>query len=131
MLILKLLKSIAIYFVAFNIVGSSLMVPLIHLDFELRRDYIAKVLCINRTKPITVCGGQCYLDKKLKKAAHEQEKEPISSNRVLEISFFNQKIADLAFDYSIAEQDFIYPVFDSENHTSSFVEGIFRPPQHG
>ncbi len=33
--------------------------------FQLNRDYIAEVLCINRDKPITVCYGQCFLEKNL------------------------------------------------------------------
>lgn len=33
--------------------------------FQLNRDYIAEVLCINKEKPITMCYGQCFLDKNL------------------------------------------------------------------
>ena len=33
--------------------------------FQLNRDYIAEVLCINREKPITMCYGQCFLKRNL------------------------------------------------------------------
>lgn len=33
--------------------------------FQLNRDFIAKVLCINKEEPITMCHGQCFLDKNL------------------------------------------------------------------
>lgn len=33
--------------------------------FELNRDYIAKVLCINREKPVSSCHGQCFLSRNL------------------------------------------------------------------
>jgi hypothetical protein len=33
--------------------------------FQVNRDYIAQVLCINKEKPITMCYGQCFLDKSL------------------------------------------------------------------
>ena len=33
--------------------------------FHLNKDYIAEVLCINKEKPITMCYGQCFVDKKL------------------------------------------------------------------
>lgn len=33
--------------------------------FQLNRDYIAKVLCINKEEPITMCHGQCFLDNNL------------------------------------------------------------------
>jgi hypothetical protein len=33
--------------------------------FQLNRDYIAEVVCVNKEKPITMCYGQCFLDKSL------------------------------------------------------------------
>jgi hypothetical protein len=35
--------------------------------FALRRDYIAKNLCENKTRPALKCGGKCYLRKQLNK----------------------------------------------------------------
>lgn len=31
----------------------------------MNREYIAEVLCINKEKPITMCYGQCFLEKNL------------------------------------------------------------------
>ena len=36
--------------------------------FDLNRDYIAEVLCINKEEPLTICHGQCFLNKNLKVA---------------------------------------------------------------
>lgn len=33
--------------------------------FQLNRDYIAEVLCINKEEPIAMCYGKCFLDKNL------------------------------------------------------------------
>jgi hypothetical protein len=35
------------------------------LDYQVNRDFIAKNLCINRSKPLSCCKGNCYLNKKL------------------------------------------------------------------
>lgn len=42
--------------------------------FQLNREYIAEVLCINKEKPITMCYGQCFLDKNLDLANDEAPK---------------------------------------------------------
>ncbi|WP_210488632.1 hypothetical protein [Rufibacter aurantiacus] len=42
------------------------------LDYEANKDFISKVLCINREKPQMHCNGKCYLMKKLKKAEQTQ-----------------------------------------------------------
>ena len=36
--------------------------------FQLNRDYIAEVFCVNKEKPITMCHGQCFLNKSLEVA---------------------------------------------------------------
>ncbi len=42
-----------------------LAMPLSYLSFRLNQSYYATVLCENPEKPITVCGGICYLKKQL------------------------------------------------------------------
>ena len=123
------LRNIVVYTLVLNIIGSSLMVPLIHLDFELRRDYIAEVLCINRDEPSTVCGGKCYLNFKLDQAAEQQDNQSTTNNRQLQIFFFSQEVATLEFEII---PDIIYLTrYSQENSgvTSSFIGDIFRPPQ--
>jgi hypothetical protein len=42
------------------------------IDYQLRKDFIAKALCVNKQKPQLNCNGKCYLAKRLK-ATEEQE----------------------------------------------------------
>lgn len=49
------------------------VIPLLYLDFELRRDYIVANLCENRNRPQLHCDGKCYLAKRIA-ALEEQEK---------------------------------------------------------
>lgn len=43
--------------------------------YQLNKDYIARVLCDNRSRPELHCDGQCYLAKKLKAQQEKQDKE--------------------------------------------------------
>ena len=36
--------------------------------FQLNREFIVEVLCINKEQPITMCQGQCFLKKNLQQA---------------------------------------------------------------
>jgi len=38
------------------------------IDYQLNKEYIMEVLCINRDKPEMHCEGQCHLTKQLKKS---------------------------------------------------------------
>lgn len=48
--------------------------------FQLNRDYIAEVLCINKEKPMTMCNGQCFLDKNLDVADGASEDGTVPTN---------------------------------------------------
>ena len=50
---------------------SVLALPLSYLSFKFHQDYYAAVLCENPDKPITVCGGVCYLKKQLPPASDD------------------------------------------------------------
>lgn len=60
------------------------IMPLIYLDFELRRDYIVKNLCINRDRPELNCDGKCYLAKRIA-AAREKEEQKAERNFIYQL----------------------------------------------
>ena len=43
--------------------------------YQANKEYIARVLCVNRTRPELHCDGKCYLAKKLKAQQDKQDKE--------------------------------------------------------
>lgn len=68
----------------------TLLVPVVYLDFELRKEYIIKNLCENRFKPQLHCDGKCYLAKRLQKVAendarNETENKLTASKKSLKI----------------------------------------------
>lgn len=50
------------------------------LEYIVNYDYISKVLCVNKDKPMLHCNGKCHLMKELAKAS-ENEK-PISDKKI-------------------------------------------------
>lgn len=128
---MKWASNILVFTLILTIIGSSLMVPLIHLDFEVRRDYIAKVLCLNREQPIAVCGGKCYLAERLKEAAEHQEKEAdrSRSNQQIGISFFAQEQTILTFQH-LSYDIISHSCGEVLAAPRSFIHAIFRPPKY-
>lgn len=56
-----------------------LAIPLTYLDFRLRQDYYANVLCVNQDQPIAMCGGRCFVDKQIARIQTEQQSSPDTS----------------------------------------------------
>ena len=49
------------------------------IDYAINYEYISKVLCVNKAKPIMHCNGKCHLMQELAKAAADDV--PKSSNK--------------------------------------------------
>lgn len=125
---MSIVKHIFIWILAVNMLASSLAVPLIYMEFSMRQDYISKVLCINRSKPITQCNGKCYLTKKLEKAqqTHEEEKEVKVECAP---SFFVQHISTVELQSEVALAIENWLVLDAPFVFPQFLNAIFKPPR--
>lgn len=53
----------------------TMVVPVIYLDYQLRKDYIISTLCENRNRPKLNCNGKCYLAKRIAEAAKQEQKQ--------------------------------------------------------
>ena len=128
---MSVLKPFLISILILSNLGTALLVPVIYLDFEMRQDYIAKVLCVERDKPMTVCGGSCYLADQLNKAQKNQEE----SGKTLpkDFTFF----LDVYKQFSInskpptAIQDLKFHSLSDSIVESLFSFDIFHPPRLG
>ena len=100
-------------------------------DYIINYDYITRVLCVNKAKPMLHCNGKCHLMKELAKTA-EQDK-PLNGKKnhpaETEVLFF-QPVASFSF------KAFIYPV-NKDNTTQysnlySYINavGVLHPPTY-
>jgi len=80
------------------------MFMVIRLNFEVNRDRIAELFCVNKDQPMTMCYGSCYLDKQLKKEANKKssEKNTMTEQIQLDRSPQTLKIKSQSFDTPIA-----------------------------
>ena len=109
----------------------TLLVPVVYLDFEMRKDFIIQNLCENRFKPQLNCNGQCYLAKKLHKIAEdnatkETQKQGASMKKILEEVFETTPLFSykLMFENLSSKSIYSYQLA----HPQSFVLSLFHSP---
>lgn len=119
-------KHFTISILILSTIGSTLTVPLVYLDFEMRRDFIAEVLCINRDKPITACGGVCYLELNLERSQANSEAMPTSSNILM--SFYFQEIEATEFNLPVTLQQQNLYIRTTEGTPNKISTAVFQPP---
>jgi len=72
------------------------------IDYVVNYNYISKVLCVNKDKPMLHCNGKCYLYKQLLKAQQEsaEKKLPISLLKLKTTSLFIVATIDWNFTFN-------------------------------
>jgi hypothetical protein len=124
----KIVKQGLIGLLALSMLISAFLVPLVYLDYNLRKDYISEVLCINKAKPMTLCDGQCYLKKQLDNAQTQQDEEKSLSGK-LELNFINQ-FPDFINLQSISDDlDLKFGNFIESFWIDPYQLSVFQPPQ--
>jgi hypothetical protein len=109
----------------------TILVPVVYLDFELRKDFIIKNLCENRFKPQLKCNGQCYLAKKLHKIAEdnatkETQKQSQAMKKIMEEVFETTPLFSCEWLIKSPSQKSIYSY--QLAHFQSFTFSLFHPP---
>lgn len=49
--------------------------PLLFLDYEIRKEYIIKNFCVNKSRPELHCDGKCYLAQRLQETRTQDERQ--------------------------------------------------------
>ncbi|MFN4146926.1 MAG: hypothetical protein ACK4GN_13965 [Runella sp.] len=118
-------------FLCFLVSVKTLLVPVVYLDFELRKEYIVQNLCQNRFRPELHCDGRCYLAKTFDKIAEEKatqqaEKQGQGIKKVLEevFDFIGFELPDFENFSSKYTPIFSLPSLS----LSDFITSLLRPP---
>lgn len=95
-------------------------------NYLINQDYIAEFLCINKDKPELECNGKCYLEKQLKEASEEKEKN------LPAIAMEEYPIGIIDFIIFLSEKPIIETstcdVQYYNNYKFSYLNQIFHPP---
>jgi len=106
------------------------VLPLLYLDFEIRRDYIIANLCVNRDKPMMHCDGKCYLAKRIadakEKDARQAENDYLSHliYQVMDIREVIYTASPVAFQIRTSIAYHYRSPFSARNP----IADIFHPP---
>jgi hypothetical protein len=117
--------------IVFIILIALILKPILPVvDYIVNYEYISKVLCVNKAKPMMHCNGKCHLMKELAKAAETEN--PKSSDKKQ-----NTPIQEVLFFKEIKSFSIVSFGFSTESKiNSSYLElysylntnSVFHPP---
>ncbi|SMO79856.1 hypothetical protein SAMN06265350_11221 [Solitalea koreensis] len=100
----------------------------IYAEYQANKSFIEKYLCENKNRPELACHGQCYLMKKLKKDAQEEQGKTGTSRDKFETQVFTQTAYSSPFASAYFELN-VQPKYLIIGSISSCYTDIFHPPQ--
>jgi hypothetical protein len=109
------------------------VIPLLYLDYEVRKTYIIANLCKNRNRPKLNCNGKCYLAKKIAESQKQDEKQAektyLSSliYQVMNLATDPDLLISARWIVLLKQPSF---TFQSPFNLIGFSEDIFHPPLH-
>lgn len=98
------------------------------INFELQRERITQLFCINKATPEKHCEGKCYLEKQIKADEESHSETPQTRAEFLTLVFTVEDIPNASltpFSTRIKHQ-FAYII----PHFTSVVSTIFHPPKY-
>lgn len=121
--------------IALSLLGLMLVkawvIPLLYLDFEIRRNYIVANLCENRNRPQLNCNGKCYLAKRIADAKKQEERQAEKEYMASLIYQVMNVQNEPSFFSEIALSD--HPIKRLFNYSAPcqsllLIDDIFHPP---
>lgn len=123
------MRSLLSTFLILVFLSPLLMKTWILVDFKVHQDFIAKVLCINKDKPMSNCNGKCILAQKLKKAAEPAKKElPAALKDRTEINLYISDRIELISRPQNLNNSFNH-IKSQTLFNSDYYDDVFHPPK--
>ncbi len=98
------------------------------IDYQLRKDFIAKALCVNKQKPQLNCNGKCYLAKRLKTAEEQESKAQHNIfNKYEAPTMICEEVSNPHFQSFSAANTSATDSY-SNHYSGLFAVHIFHPP---
>lgn len=98
-------------------------------SFFANRDFIARVLCINKDEPSSACKGACQLKKQIEKDKEHQERSNVDAKAKEVLIFLVLEVRQLLSipEFERTEKSFQNTYFNTDL-PQGFSNSIFHPP---
>ena len=124
------MKFIAVAIFSFLLIIQTFSKWLVIMEYAINKEYIAKNLCVNRSKPKLHCNGKCQLMKKMA-AEEDQSNTNSSGSAIAKISIsevlFNDELTAINFQAPLVNSAPFYSYYLLKNYASP-LSSVFHPP---
>lgn len=123
----SLFRYIAVYYALALLLVKTMALPLMCLEYQVNKAFIAANLCENRDKPLIECHGKCHLSKQIARSGESPDPQS-SKTGIKSVSFeIYEPVAVLALD-DVDDSFLSHLLFHDKRSAAGHAHGIFHPP---
>ena len=97
-------------------------------NYQLHKERITELFCVNKAKPQLHCNGKCHLARQLRKAADEESKAPNGTGAKPKFEALPLLRICVAQLVSYPAAPLRFAALRAVQYAFSLVHGIFHPP---
>lgn len=116
------------YFLSTLILLQTFSRELLVLDYQVHKERITEMFCVNKAKPLLQCNGKCHLGKQLRKAADAESKAPAAGFAKVKFELLAPLTLRLTAPRHWSSDLVIFAPQQPAHYTFAPLGGIFHPP---
>jgi hypothetical protein len=129
---MNVVKQIGILFLTGLLFLKVVLIPILFINYEVRKDFITQNYCINKNRPELHCDGKCYLATQIKAVQQKEDNkaasETISKLFAFEI-FYASSIPSNLLPFSEQIVGAEKHIYKSSKKGINFSLTIYQPPK--
>lgn len=99
------------------------------LDYQVHREQVTRLFCVNKDKPKMQCNGRCHLVKQLRKAGAAESKAPASGYAKIKYEVLPPALAFVAAaPAAVGAAAALFAPRVASHYTFTPAHSIFHPP---
>ena len=123
----SLFKYIAVLYALGLLMVKTMALPIMCLEYQLNKAFIAANLCENRDKPVLKCHGKCHLTKQIERSGESPDPQN-AKTCVKSVSFDIYEPAAPLMLSTVDGSIFSHQHFQDNRSAAGHTHGIFHPP---
>lgn len=101
---------------------------LLVVDYQLHKERITRLFCVNKARPMLHCNGRCHLVKELRRATDAEGKSPAAAFAKLKLDVLLPLACVLPAPLATYPQSVRFAAPPASGCATGIAAGVFHPP---
>lgn len=123
----SLFKYVAVFYALALLLVKTMALPIMCLEYQLNKAFIAATLCENRDRPLINCHGKCHLSKQIDRSGESPDPQSAKTG-IKSVSLDSYEPVAVLTLGDVDDSSLSLRSFQDNRSAEGHLQGIFHPP---